>query len=1426
MPINNSYNQTPKRIFTNKPFIKGMNYTNADLEPFVCRAVANLELESSNSATKLRKGITNNILDTDQGLVYKFYKKFVIFTNLITETMYNNNITPTDVQSADLGIKVINEDKKENDIYGTIITNNTKLEYTTGLNDSLDLFGPTTNYKIYALVSDEGRLNHVINNQDYSFMFFGAIFKNVSIQYKGPIKLYYHVTAQKIIIEIIKPQTLDVTDVKADGVNIIASNPAIYKDWINYQNGPQYYADYFGDTRATEDKKIIDITTVALYDAPVEPTPYNNSSNANMLVSIDKTKQDPFYIRPFYAIPNTEYGVMVTAQSKDKLDYIYNFTSKKFERVPNNEVTTNTSETKAFSLIMQNTFINPNIIFNNIDEHSTVTIKADSNKTLFRLAASDENIDTSLINSDLTSGVITDPYITFQYRLVTSYKYTIPIKGNIYYGNISAINNNNYDSTCSVDRIDYLYRKSVLEQGTVLCTPTINNIITSTIGYDFVFRNIDSNRFYNGDRITLRMKVPQNVNSFTINIPNYSKSAIDNCIRTPYSYDITNIKLTIAFGEYVRVIYRYDDIRINPTYSSNYSDDTYTASVTTGSDYNDYAGTQSEEGQGASMLSLLHEAEANTPSGADTYSVIIYEPDYSHYYTFNIDKRFINLEYSIPQMADVYVYTASLSTDYTKVAQSSQTTSSNLAQTFNINYTNNTLTITQTLRDNSSFVNRTVKTPIAETLNSYTSSQLSTILNNYNILTATLSSTNNTAATYPIDVLANLHYYQINKMNCHYITDNGYSIPIARNIDDYIDTSTFKVTLFPYEEFNESSVYYKPDEYNVEKTLYSFGTSNEEIVNYSEWTRNLLFNSAVNMTNHLGHTVVWGDHTNSNSLYYSAFNDISYFPSNYVFTFDNPIVYAYPHRDSLVVFTTDDIYMLHSGNVPSTTATDGSEVPFTQSLIQANTRLGKQNIDTVRAIGKDLFFINNNNQGYLLKSNKYVSDVSDVYLIKLTSQIDDLLDNPYQYAKERYMKWYPNSEETSISSKLNTITKITDAAPSLTTISVPDTYEVVDGDTIKFDNQYYRLVYMDTPEVTTNERLANTAKFVLSKLMAQSSTKTLYYSLDDTDNAITDSYGRILAVLMCDNIDVSATMLYNGLAEYYDSSYIGYENNLYNSCYSFAKLNQRGIHNNNKYTELTENDIVTFTEFDGSIDIYKPVWNTNSNELYCYTTNSYVYIIQAIKLSIEKAITIFYKYSIDAKVWTTYDIPTYIKPNDIIPDNNTVGFKILCNNDRRGKASLLEFKNSPQDVIQYKFTKSNDLGEYTLGADLKYNYINVYFDSGNQSISLMNDKLFREIKLLLGALPDSLLSMDYSIDFYTDGKLVIPNQVGNCDTHIHHKPINTHYKGSVENLEGFQKVTFFAPARGRIPRIVFSLTCESDINILEYAIVYMQLNAK
>ena len=128
MPINNSYSQTPKRIFTNKPFIKGMNYTNADLEPYVCRAVANLELESSNSATKLRSGTINSSIGNAGSIAYKLYNKLIIFSAFMNEFDYKNNIYLDSVIDNSLTVVSVDDKDVSFSFYDEIVTSSTELE--------------------------------------------------------------------------------------------------------------------------------------------------------------------------------------------------------------------------------------------------------------------------------------------------------------------------------------------------------------------------------------------------------------------------------------------------------------------------------------------------------------------------------------------------------------------------------------------------------------------------------------------------------------------------------------------------------------------------------------------------------------------------------------------------------------------------------------------------------------------------------------------------------------------------------------------------------------------------------------------------------------------------------------------------------------------------------------------------------------------------------------------------------------------------------------------------------------------------------------------------------------------------------------------------------------------------------------------------
>ena len=272
MPINNSYSQTPKRIFTNKPFIKGMTYTNADLDPYVCRAMANLELESSNSATKTRLGATNLGIGNAGETAYAFYNKYVLFSNYVFEDTYDAD---TLISTGNFGVRVLDKDLKEHKFFDTIISNHTDLKVVNGTLqvDSGYLGTNITNCTIYALRMNEGDIPHCINNEDYSFLFFGIIMNNDTQIYKGMIKLYYHVAGDKIVIETVQPDVVDNLDVSDMGVNIISDNPSVYKDYVTYPEH-DFYRDYMGDTASTE-KKIISILTVAMYDKPVGSYPYS-----------------------------------------------------------------------------------------------------------------------------------------------------------------------------------------------------------------------------------------------------------------------------------------------------------------------------------------------------------------------------------------------------------------------------------------------------------------------------------------------------------------------------------------------------------------------------------------------------------------------------------------------------------------------------------------------------------------------------------------------------------------------------------------------------------------------------------------------------------------------------------------------------------------------------------------------------------------------------------------------------------------------------------------------------------------------------------------------------------------------------------------------------------------------------------------------
>lgn len=1520
MPINNSYSQTPKRIFTNKPFIKGMNYTNADLEPYVCRAVSNLELESSNSATKLRPGISNTAIGEEGEIAYRFYNKYVMFKYPINELLYNDSC-PLNNSFTGLGMRVLSNSGSELPFFNTIITNNTDLEY----NGTLSISGGepginiTNNMHILALQMNEGDIPHCINNEDFSFVFLGLILSNTTIIHKGFIKLYHHKIANKIVIEIIKPEQVDNNDVSDYGVNLLSYSPSVYKDYVPFIEH-DFYNDYMGVDKSKEVKNTIDILTVTLYDNPVDPAPYVNSSTANMIKGVNSSSPSSsanrVCLRPYYAIPYGHYGAIVKASNKAGVEVYYNFNNNTFGLSAN--VKKVVKETKNISMpVYSNTRASDNVYTGVLDEDSVV-IESFYIPSFSLLAYDSEFTEYDALPDSLASGHNTY-HIGFnkQSYNININKYSIDsCSGNVSANaiTVSSTNANSTNIDISADsRTEIVLNKCKQTSLSLNMHCTCDQYYKCTNDDSLIYAvNADSVKSYYSFEAEYSSYSNGNYSGAEHTIMHahftgevYVYSRFNNMDYTPEANIFEVSDEFVLFGltptgisafPYMPFTCQFNKITSNPSINITSVDVTsitlsnneviyckkYTVSTVI-----DYEATAGDFVDGAINASSnnpgLHIVNDATDVDIDADYVFftkksLYQGNVVASDTYVVPKESVLLSgipeevVHLPELTFSFniLVNNTFSPTYNTLTTGIGALEFNLAiataplNTINDNDNSTGYSINQQMTCRQSPYVECITDSIYVTGNTtYNSETDFTALNASEVIDLVENGTANTRAFVNIELRTAKESAHISKNYVHIVQDMNntrhFSIPLYSSAFNSIIGSSIVVRLFPIinvhiEENTEAQFIEYKETQVVEQPLYTIRTDIDSIVDMSEIINDKFKTTALRMCNHLGHLVVYGDETNSNSLYYSAYNNISYFPSNYVITFDNPIVYAYPHKSNLVVFTTEDVYLLYGGTVPSTTSTDGTEIAFTQKLIQANTRLGKDHINTVRTIGKDIFFINNNNKGYLLKTNKYVNDDSDVYLVKVTSQIDDLLDNPYSFARERFNKWFPNHVNPIVPQSGMTIHPVvlnsipdgfTELVYSLDgDIYANNNFNVIDGDTFDIDGVRYRLIDIDTPEITggKNERLGSIAKEVLQKLIKH--TDSISYSsgaklriLDSGDLDKTDSNRHLAYVFIQSSeeydesvfIDINATMLYNGLANLYDENHdkSGMLIPVSHKAYIYAKSQNLGIFNDYSYSNN-----VTILDYHYPADFINNhmFWLSNINQLYVYANNSYIYIFQSVQLDYAKAITLVYIYNIDNKIYTMYDIIGYVKPTDVLADNSFLGFSIINMNDyNKLLPSLLSFTKEKYDANSIVILANQDNNyptNYVFRSTSNQLPINVYFDSGNQSISLMNEKLFREIKLSLGALPESLLTMDYEIDLYVDGKLVIPNQIASCGNHIHQVPINKHYKGREENLDGFRKVTFFTPARGRIPRIVFSITSETDINILEYAIVYMQLNAK
>lgn len=1427
MAINNVYNQTPKRIFTNKPFVKGMSYTNADMQPYVCRVVSNLEMDSSNTATHVRQSIHNKYIVSGAEII-KFFDKYLILSNFITENTYRYNykgIDMTDSNEYSLGIEV-----KDNafdsvySIYDYILYNDTDIHYDTKLSHSGTHFCKINDdgYAIFVLKLNDGTVPYCINSNNKSLSFFGQIYSTQSglRMYSGLITTYFHAAADKVIIEVNRPTIVSPEDVTNYGVNIIADNPLIYRDYVHFNNGDDTYLDYASGVS----DKLIDITTVQVYDSAVDPINKETHSTANLVNGFNKNEEGNIYVRPYVVLPKGNYNAVLKANVSGDLQnsYYYNFASNTFVNDPTfKQLAPSSEDSGAIECItykygdgmkrLNNTFAS----ISNFDVSTPCDIEVSSSYNLFSLIPSAggkcELSSTEMYNKFKTIDIDVK-HAKHNLAELCDYVYGNRSWCGSFSGNAATAVNTDFDDIQIDERIIHgmVYPLSQVR----FKSKSVNDNFTLTEGKYEVdvpldlevrtsfFRNGPQREFKyvhnNNDKKPVGIAVNVKNTFFTYNgdkMPNDTVWTDSLHIYHVNKADINNgnikwcgINSNIPFENESTVELRCNRY-MNATCTAYFTEDTYNSNIVD-------IEIQCRITVFPSNFSYSYE---DVP-----YLILKLVELMPSYYSF------FDVSYTIPNVTGVLKYivtSVGVTADIDLEALNDIVPGGNISTVCTEYDISDTMTYTA---DNyiadDTVLSSIPKSVLMDNYKPYEDSDAG-----YDIYIA-LPSIKLTDYRYYTSI-NDTYIKAIQSVGSDNVINSNYNIPIQKNainnISSTIDNGavTFTVFIFPKSTYNTID---SAD--SVQATSAVIKTYEEDILNYNALANETNFKAGIDhIAMHLGHYVMWGKETKSNTLYYSEYNNSAYIPSMYAIDFDKPIVHVHTHQNNLIVFTTDDIYILHSGNVPSTTVQDGSEIPFTKSIIQSNTRLGYNNINTVKSIGKDIFFITDSGDGYLLKTNRYVSDASDTYLIKVTNQIEDLLKNPYEYCLSRAKNYNYNLELAKPipfspagvryqNSSIDSF-QITNDLFNYHTISNTNDITVQDGDTFYYNGTSFRLADVNTPELQSDDRLSVVAKTMLDMLLHLPNKTVNVLYRDD----VKDHYGRYIAWVAVGDSDniiyVNSEMIRLGLAHYYMpheySHLITINGELgsvkaseyCNTYFTEAITYNRGIHNNVPYLEQIEGN----TPYN--------IVDVNTYKLFTYATNSYIYIVQSILLDNGKGMTIIYKYNIDSRVWVIYDFIGAVFPVDIVSDSSKTGFAMLCANVNKAfvaqNYSYLTFSNNNIDINEMSGTS---------------NYIHAYFDTGNQALAIMNDKLFREFKLSLGSNYSNNLNIAYNIKMYLDDI-----EVKNRDKHL---------QGVINHQNCIDKLTVLAPGRGRVPRFTVDLECMTDVNILEYAIVYLQLNAK
>lgn len=172
---------------------------------------------------------------------------------------------------------------------------------------------------------------------------------------------------------------------------------------------------------------------------------------------------------------------------------------------------------------------------------------------------------------------------------------------------------------------------------------------------------------------------------------------------------------------------------------------------------------------------------------------------------------------------------------------------------------------------------------------------------------------------------------------------------------------------------------------NVKQTLRTLdATDVYKNVNLSKATRISYFNRQL---------ILYGPWLGSNSLQFSGFEELWYYPFPYynIPDFTHEILHVHRHKNMLVVFTKFNIVSLSLGIL-------APELRIQIMYEQLTTTPGE--VRSILSVGNDVFFMSNN-EGYILLPSEFIDDPSRIKVYPLTKPVSKMMVNPKEYLANR-----------------------------------------------------------------------------------------------------------------------------------------------------------------------------------------------------------------------------------------------------------------------------------------------------------------------------------------------------------------------------------------------------------------------------------------